>query len=77
MAVVDDTCSGGASLLHAIKEIEAAQCDVVKVMSILDRRQGGSDKILRLGYEFFSLLTADENGDIKPSGEISAAESTK
>lgn len=77
VAVVDDTCSGGASLLHAIKEIEAAQCDVVKVMSILDRRQGGSDKILRLGYEFFSLLTADENGDIKPSGEISAAESTK
>ena len=77
VAVVDDTCSAGTSLLHAIKEIEAAQCDVVKVMCILDRQQGGSDEIIRLGYDFFALLTADENGDIKLSGEINTAGSTE
>lgn len=66
VAVVDDACSTGASLFHAIDAVEAAGCKVVKVLSILDRRQGGSDELLRRGYDFTALLEADEKGGIVP-----------
>jgi orotate phosphoribosyltransferase len=66
VAVVDDACSTGASLFHAIDAVEAAGCKVVKVLSILDRHQGGSDELRRRGYDFTALLEADEKGDIVP-----------
>ena len=69
VAVVDDTCTTGASLFLAIDAVEAAGCQVVKVMSILDRREGGSDEIRRRGYDFVALLEANEQG------EVAAAES--
>ena len=66
VAVVDDTCSTGASLVHAIEALEAEGCRVVKVMCVLDRHLGGSDEIRRRGYDFLALLEADEEGVIKP-----------
>jgi len=64
VAVVDDACSTGGSLIHAIDAVEAAGCRIVKVLCVLDRRQGGSDEIKRRGYEFLALLEADEAGHI-------------
>lgn len=66
VAVVDDTCTSGASLLHAIEAVEAAGCSVVKVMCILDRREGGSAAIRQRGYDFVALLEADKDGKITP-----------
>ena len=63
VAVVDDTCSTGGSLIHAINAIEAAGCDVVKVISILDRNMGGSAEIRSRGYDFQALLVATEEGE--------------
>ena len=67
VAVVDDTCTTAASLFHAIDAVEAAGCRVVRVMAILDRRQGGSDELRRRGYDFVALLEADEQGRISPA----------
>ena len=64
VAVVDDTCTSGASLLHAIDAVEGVGCTVVKVISILDRNEGGSDIIKKRGYDFISLLEANEAGEI-------------
>ena len=64
VAVVDDACTTGSSLIHAIDALEAEGCQVVKVMSILDRRQGGSDEIRRRGYDFVALLEANDRGEI-------------
>ena len=69
VAVVDDTCSTGANLLHAITTLEAAGCRVVKVMCLLDRHLGGSDEIRRRGYDFVALLEADGEGRITPVGQ--------
>ena len=68
VAVVDDTCTTGSSLMMAIDAVEAAGCQVVKVISILDRHEGGSDEIRRRGYDFLSLLEADTSGRIGPTG---------
>ena len=67
VVVVDDTCSTGGSLIHAIDSVEAAGCEVVRVICILDRRAGGSDAIRRRGYDFVALLEANEKGEIGPA----------
>ena len=69
VAIVDDTCTTGGSLFHAIEAAEAAGCAVGLVLAALDRNEGGSDTIRQRGYRFASLLTAGEDGRIRPSGE--------
>ena len=64
VVVVDDSCSTGTSLFHAIASVEAAGCRVTRVMCILDRHMGGSNEIMRRGYDFVSLLEADDAGRI-------------
>ena len=66
VAVVDDACSTGGSLFHAIDAVEDAGCDVVKVLAIIDRHQGGSAELRRRGYDFTALLEADEDGNVRP-----------
>jgi orotate phosphoribosyltransferase len=68
VAVVDDACTSGASLIHAIDAVEAAGCSVVKVIAILDRHEGGSEEIRRRGYDFVALLEANDRGEIFPAG---------
>lgn len=67
VAVVDDACSTASSLFHAIEVVEAAGCEVVKALAILDRRMGGSDELRRRGYDFAALLEADADGNIAPA----------
>ena len=66
VAVVDDTCTTGSSLFHAIDAVEAAGYEVVKVLSILDRNEGGSAELRRRGYSYHALLSADSDGRITP-----------
>ena len=37
------------------------------VLAILDRNEGGSDAIRQRGYKFEALLTAGEDGRIRPA----------
>ena len=67
VAIVDDACTTGGSLFHAIAAAEAAGCTVGLVMAILDRNEGGSDTIRARGYPFASLLTAGADGQIRPA----------
>ena len=68
VAVVDDTCTTGRSLLHAIAAVEAQGGEVVGVLCILDRHEGGGEEIRKRGYELTTLLEADEDGGISPAG---------
>ena len=72
VAVVDDACTSGSSLIHAIQMIEDAGCMVVKVLCVLDRLEGGSTEIKSRGYEFASLLEYNGSGEIVPSSKIGA-----
>ena len=66
IAVVDDACTTASSLFLAIDAVEAAGHQVVKVITILDRNEGGSDKLRSRGYDFVALLSANEKGEIIP-----------
>ena len=67
VAIVDDVCTTGGSLFHAIEAAEAAGCIVVKVVSLLDRNEGGSEEMQKRGYDFSALLSATADGKIEPS----------
>jgi orotate phosphoribosyltransferase len=64
VAVLDDVCSTGGSLFHAIAAAEDYGCRVMKVLTILDRRQGGGDELRARGYDFSPLLVADADGSV-------------
>lgn len=69
VAIVDDTCTTGGSLVHAIRAAEAYGCRVVKVIALLDRREGGGEELHRLGYDFSALLAANPQGQIEVVGD--------
>ena len=69
VAIVDDVCTTGGSLFHAIDAAEEAGCSVVKVVSILDRNEGGSDEMRKRGYNFSTLLAATAEGKIEKAGD--------
>ena len=68
VAIVDDTCTTGGSLFQAIEAAESVGCPVVKVLALLDRREGGSAELQRRGYDFTSLLAANGSGKIEVCG---------
>ena len=67
IAVMDDTCATGGSLIQTIEAIEADGGTVVKVLCILDRNEEGTQELRRRGYDFASLLTVDEEGNVVPA----------
>ncbi|MFC2031896.1 orotate phosphoribosyltransferase [Chloroflexota bacterium] len=64
VAIVDDVITSGGSLSRAIKAVEEAGCQVVKVMVVVDRHEGGSDRLKEEGYDFSAII------DLWPSGEV-------
>ena len=67
VAVVDDTCTTGGSLFHAIGAVEAAGGAVSLVVAVLDRNEGGSQALRERGYPFAALLVAGDDGVIRPA----------
>ena len=57
VAIVDDVLTTGGSVSRAIEAVEAVKCKVVKVMVLVDRHEGGSDKLKKEGYDFTALLS--------------------
>ena len=38
---------------------------MVKVVAVLDRREGGSEELCRRGYDFVALMEANSEGNIE------------
>ena len=52
------------SLYMAIEAAEAAGHEVVLAACILDRRQGGGDRLHADGYAFPTVLVSDDEGRV-------------
>lgn len=70
VAIVDDVITTGGSVSKAIEAVEAVNCKVVKVIVLVDRHEGGSDKLKKEGYDFTAIL------HLWPSGEVTVGESS-
>ena len=68
VAIVDDVVTTGGSILKAIQAVEEANCKVAKVIAIVDRCEGGSDRIREKGYDFSSILRYPAPKEVKVGG---------
>jgi orotate phosphoribosyltransferase len=60
VVVVDDVITTGASTLKAIERLTAHGCRILKVVALLDRREGGAGAITALGYPLEALFTISD-----------------
>jgi len=65
VAIIDDVCTTGGSLFQAIAAAEAVGCTVVKVLALLDRREGGAEELRRRGYDFVALMAVTPEGKME------------
>lgn len=56
VAIVDDVITSGGSIIKAIRAVEERDCRVVKVIALVDRHEGGAEKLRGMGYEFAAIL---------------------
>jgi orotate phosphoribosyltransferase len=59
VVIVDEVCTTGGSTIEAIEAAEREGCEVVAVISLVDREEGGSD-VLKAKYRYRSIFTARE-----------------
>lgn len=62
VAIVEDVVTTGSSSLQAINRVEDFGCQVVQVIAIVDRLEGGREVFAERGYPFASLLTIRDFG---------------
>ena len=64
VAILEDVITTGASVLQAIRAVEAEGHRVVKVLALVDRCQGGSEMLQREGYKMESFFYLDAQGQL-------------
>ena len=60
VVVVEDVVTSGASALRAIEAVREAGGEVVGVLALVDRHEGGTEKLKAAGFALVSLVEADE-----------------
>lgn len=56
VVILEDVLTTGGSVMKAIEAVEASKCQVVKVIVLVDRNEGGSEMLKKAGYEITALL---------------------
>ena len=59
VAIVDDTCATGGSIIRCIDAVESAGSLVRQVIVVFDRDDGG-ERIRRMGYDYRYLLRLED-----------------
>ena len=66
VAIVEDVVTSGASLLDAIERAVQQGCTVTNAIALVDRNEGGREKVESRGYKFWSLFTVHRTAEGKP-----------
>jgi orotate phosphoribosyltransferase len=68
VVIVDDVITTGKSTIEAITRALEGGLEIVKVIVLIDRQEGGKETIENLGYKVDSIITRDEVMEIYRSG---------
>lgn len=60
VVIVDGTMTTGASILKSIEAVENKGCKIAKVITLIDRQEGGSEVLKDRGYDFATVFTRDD-----------------
>src|SRR5207237_6293483 len=70
VAIVEDTVTQGGSAMKAVDAVLAEGCEVVLVMSVVERHEGGGAKVRERGLAFARLFYIDERGKLYVDEEL-------
>jgi orotate phosphoribosyltransferase len=70
VAVVEDAVTQGGAAMRAAEAARAAGCDVVLVMTIVERHEGGGARFHALGLPFKRLFYTLEDGSLHVDQEL-------
>lgn len=60
VVVVEDSMTSGGSALEAVAAVQEHGCRVLGVLALVDREEGGADRIREAGHEVRAVFTAAE-----------------
>ncbi|MGB3942132.1 MAG: phosphoribosyltransferase family protein, partial [Candidatus Manganitrophaceae bacterium] len=60
LVVVEDVVTTGGSTARTIEVLKKEGYSVLKVTALIDRKEGGAERITSLGVGFESLFTIDD-----------------
>lgn len=60
VVVVEDSITSGGSVLKALEVIREHGCTILGVLTLVDRNEGGRQRLKEAGYELFSVFEAAE-----------------
>ena len=60
VVIVDDVVTGGGSVLQAIEAAQSAGCHISAVITLVDRLEGGGDKLRARVENYMPLFTLDD-----------------
>jgi len=60
VCVVEDTCTTGVSILSAISKIETEGFRVGQVITVVDRQEGGKERLEKAGYKLEVLVSKED-----------------
>jgi orotate phosphoribosyltransferase len=58
--IIDDVTTAGGSVMKAVEAVRARNCNVLKIISIVDREEGARERFQQEGLAFVSLFTRDD-----------------
>jgi uridine monophosphate synthetase len=70
VVVIDDIVTDGGSKLEAIEPLEAAGLVVEDLVVLVDREQGGRERLLAKGYRLHAVLTISQCFDALEAAEL-------
>src|SRR5262249_13801300 len=72
VVVVDDVVTEGGSIMKAIEEVRAQQCEIAAVIALVDRNEGGGDRLRKTGLNYFPVLNAVEPGTLTVNANLAS-----
>ena len=60
VVLLEDVCTTGGTLITAAQRVRDAGLDIVGVLAVLDREEGGKEKLKEAGLELNSIFTRQE-----------------
>ena len=72
VAIVEDAVTQGGAAMQATKAAQAAGCEVVLVMCVVERHEGGGARFREIGIDFKRLFYTHEDGSLHVDEETRA-----
>ena len=72
VVILDDVITTGSSTIKAIEAVREFGCNIIMVVTLVDRREGGTEKIEKLGYDVHTIFTIDDLLDLKKLEEVNS-----